>query len=357
MGQRMTPGTVPRPRFRARRRRGMILLFVLIVFSAISLMALGLCHRARLRLRQSARHADSVAAYHLALGGIRRGLAEIGQDRDPIDYPAERWRLTTSAAAEGFLLDMLGEEAAEYQLFYVVRDEESRLNVNASSPATWPQVGLEEEVVAAIVDWMDPDQIPIPGGAETDYYGRLPAPYRCKDAPFGTLTELTRIRGVRWNAFSGEDANRNGILDPGEEDGAQSHPMDNGDDVLDLGLASHFTVYGDGKLNLNTAGPLILATLPGIDEDAVRRIDEYRNGDDGVVGTPDDRHFSSVEDLRGVGLADYQVALLEEYGTFSSRHFRLYAEARVHGTRGRCRVECIARRTRSGAEVVTLQRF
>ncbi|HID21409.1 MAG TPA: hypothetical protein EYP14_03300, partial [Planctomycetaceae bacterium] len=58
----------------------------------------------------------------------------------------------------------------------------------------------------------------------------------------------------------GEDANRNGLLDPNEDDGDVSPPDDNADGVLDRGWVAYLTAYsresnrradGSEKINLN----------------------------------------------------------------------------------------------------------
>lgn len=69
-------------------------------------------------------------------------------------------------------------------------------------------------------------------------------------------------------------------------------------------LKDFVTVYGGGRVNINTVGPDVLAAL-GASQSLIVRIQEYRAGDDGVDGTADDRAFSDV----------YRIAeVLEPYG-------------------------------------------
>ena len=72
------------------------------------------------------------------------------------------------------------------------------------------------------------------------------------------------VKGVSWPQLLGEDWNGNGVLDEAEDDGVARSPIDNANGVLDLGLIDFFTVFGNGKVNLNTAGLEVLAALPGM---------------------------------------------------------------------------------------------
>jgi DNA uptake protein ComE-like DNA-binding protein len=74
-------------------------------------------------------------------------------------------------------------------------------------------------------------------------------------------------------------------------------------------ITSLATTLGDGKVNINTASPDVIATLPGMDADTAQLVISYRRGPDGVDGTPDDHIFSQLEDIKKVpGLAAVRAA-------------------------------------------------
>ncbi|MEZ0228136.1 MAG: general secretion pathway protein GspK, partial [Planctomycetota bacterium] len=127
---------------------------------------------------------------------------------------------------------------------YGVRDEASKLNVNT---ATVDQLllipGMTQEIAEAIVDWRDTDEEPQANGAESDYYNALEPGYTAKNGPFESLEELLRVRGIDESILYGEDRNRNGALDPCEDDGDRSYPPDDADGTLNRGLADYLTVY------------------------------------------------------------------------------------------------------------------
>ncbi|MBC8113052.1 MAG: hypothetical protein H7062_01620, partial [Candidatus Saccharimonas sp.] len=58
-----------------------------------------------------------------------------------------------------------------------------------------------------------------------------------------SIDELLLVQGVTPALLYGEDANRNGLLDPNENDGDQSPPLDNADGVLDHGWVAFLTAH------------------------------------------------------------------------------------------------------------------
>src|SRR5262249_2366769 len=55
---------------------------------------------------------------------------------------------------------------------------------------------MTEEIANSILDWMDADSDPRPGGAEDEYYMALTPPYHCKNGPLDSLEELLFVKGV-----------------------------------------------------------------------------------------------------------------------------------------------------------------
>ena len=120
--------------------------------------------------------------------------------------------------------------------------------------------GMTEEIVDAVLDALDADSTRRPGGAEIPDYEAEGIYDAIPDGPFDSIDQLLQVQGVTPELFYGEDANRNGLLDPNEDDGADLPPMDNGDGILDLGLRAYLTASsrernttpdGDPKINLN----------------------------------------------------------------------------------------------------------
>ncbi|MDX2198506.1 MAG: type II secretion system protein GspK [Phycisphaerae bacterium] len=184
--------------------------------------------------RQYRRDADPVRE----LGSRREVLA----DRNAA---AEAWRW--SACAPRY--DLSNAQSFRYG----ITPESAKINLNSATPQQLSvfmtpllqtlEIENAQELIAGLVDWRDPDSNVTPGGAENEWYNTLKPAYNVKNAPFDTVEELLLVKG--WNAIAlyGEDTNRNGILDPNEDDGDASPPAwDNGDGILNFGVAPFLTV-------------------------------------------------------------------------------------------------------------------
>lgn len=131
-------------------------------------------------------------------------------------------------------------------------DESGRLNVNRllnfdlDEDQTREMLmylpDMTEEVADAILDWIDSDETLRTYGAESDYYTTLDPPYEARNGAIESIDELLQVAGVTADLLYGEDANRNGKLDPNENDGDASAPFDNSDGILQPGWAAFLTV-------------------------------------------------------------------------------------------------------------------
>lgn len=74
-----------------------------------------------------------------------------------------------------------------------------------------------------------------------------------------------------------------------------------------LKIEDYITVYGDGRININTAGDEVLKAL-GFSKSFIDTISEFRVGRDGQAGTEDDGLFRNVSGI---------VTELKEFGTIS----------------------------------------
>lgn len=107
--------------------------------------------------------------------------------------------------------------------------------------------GMTYELADAILDFIDDDETPRTYGCESEYYGGLQPAYSSKNSPLESLDELLLVRGVTPEYLYGEDFNRNGLLDPNENDGDASWPPDNADGALQFGWSAYLTVFGREK--------------------------------------------------------------------------------------------------------------
>ncbi len=164
--------------------------------------------------------------------------------------------------------------------------ESSKLNLNTATQEMLEGLPyMTAELAAAIIDWRDEDDDISTNGAESESYLMRSPAYECKNAPFETIEELHLLIGADWNILYGEDANRNGILDANENDGAESFPEDNRDGRLDCGILEYVTIYssepnkdsdGEERININGEDSQELITLlqEKLGEDAANDIQQ-----------------------------------------------------------------------------------
>ena len=130
-----------------------------------------------------------------------------------------------------------------------------------------------QEVVDALVDWVDENELEELNGAEYPYYEELGFLNRPYNRPFYSLDEMRLVRGM-------ED------LEP-----------------LYPGWRDWFTIWSSGGLDVNEADPEKLARAAEVSIDDASSIRDRVLGPDMIRGTEDDQPFSNsgqVLDLLGV---------------------------------------------------------
>ena len=194
--------------------KGTILMIALWILAILMLLTVSLAYRASLEIKLSSLTARRIRAREMAREEIYRLARILKNDQNAYDALNEEWALSR------------GEEP----ISYTFQDEERKINLN-----TFPRevlsalAGVGEEIASAIIDWRDTDDIPLPDGAEDLYYMSLNPPYHCKNKLLESMEELQAIKGVTPELFRT--------------------------------LESIATIYGHGKLNINTASEETLGVL------------------------------------------------------------------------------------------------
>ena len=121
--------------------------------------------------------------------------------------------------------------------------------------------GMTLEIADAILDWMDPDDVPREYGAEIDFYSSNDPPYQPRNGPIGAVEELLLVRDVTPDLLFGRDQNRNGMVDENEIDIPIIAEVDETLGSIDLGWAALLTTYsaevpptnpnGEPRIDLN----------------------------------------------------------------------------------------------------------
>ena len=336
-------------------KRGSVLIVVLFVLAVLSIVSLSLAYRAGLQTRQ-ARHMGIRAQLTCrARSAVNIALARLAADQNEFDHPAEPWSTHKALLADPIWQDAfaVGKDVSDFDTEYFVIDEEGKLHIDRASSQQMEALGMTREQIAALLDWIDADDVARSEGAEGSYYQKLSrSGYEAKNAPVAVPSELQLVRGVDSAAWRGEDANHNGRLDPAETDGELSLPLDNADGVLQRGIRDLLTCLGEGRVNLNTAPPAVLNALP-LSDGAPAQIIAYRQYDEASSDALDDHAFVSLEQVNRLqGLTETDRQILAAVSTFRSSHFRILARS-THRPTGLSRLaEVLVRKRENNLEIL-----
>ncbi len=285
------------------RRTGLILPFVLMVIAFLALLGSGFSWMAQADYAAAGAAMRQVDARLAAESGLQRILALLSQQaeefsawydneealgRQLIWVPGEDDTFTSENRT---VKDLEEDEAAwvysivaddpdsdePLSLRYGLTDEASKFHLNVISGEQMRRLitatvqNVEEldldVLIDSLGDWRDADDDVRPAGAEKAYYESLRPPYAPTNARFRTVEELLMVRGFTAEVMWGEDQNRNGILDPNEDDGEANFPEDDADGELLRGIAPYLTVWsreleasstGQARVDINSANEAAL---------------------------------------------------------------------------------------------------
>jgi hypothetical protein len=279
-------------------RRGFVLLVVTIVVILLSLAAWSYTNKMMVEQEAAMMYGRDVEARMAAESGIEYAAIQIGQLQTEqtqdvfhnpalfrsqvmieADNPRGQCRFTIlvpnelSSAKGSSARFGLARETAKFNINRLTEFDNDDDETTTPYDAVSYVPGMTEEIANAIMDWIDSDEERRIGGAESADYQGLAIPYSARNGPIESIDELLQIQGITPALFYGEDANRNGMLDPNEDDGNESLPNDNADGILDAGWREYFTASskernatttGDKKININ--GTILTELFDEIEE-------------------------------------------------------------------------------------------
>lgn len=182
------------------RQRGVALLAAIVVIALATVLVVALLDQGEHSRARSRNALRAEQTWQLALGVEYWAMQALRRDyeaRPEFDAPGDDWTLPLPP------IDLPGG-----QLIGQLRDAGACLDLNLLAD---PQRGtlqkdrlarllralkLEPRLLAAIVDWVDSDLRPEPGGAEDgSYLARRPA-YRAANRPMAHISELRLVEGI-----------------------------------------------------------------------------------------------------------------------------------------------------------------
>lgn len=260
-----------------RNKRGFALVLTILIISLIVALTLKFNKSMRFELGAASILRDGIATGCIAESGFNCAIAVLSEDASNNDYDSlrEPWAYSSAVShkssfmfEEGrFVLEIL-DLSGKIQINQLI-DKSGNYNPEQKELLerffNTEQFGLDREevddLIDAIKDWIDPDNEITGFGAENSYYQALEKPYPCRNAPFLFLEDMLYVRGMTEKLYYG----------------TEEKP----------GVSHYLTVHGDGKININTADPLVLKCLSEeIDDEMVEGIVEYRMDEEMDLNNP-----------------------------------------------------------------------
>jgi len=215
--------------------QGIALMLVLVIVSIMGYLVFDFSYLVRVDLSSAENYRNGTAAYFLAKSGIEAGRALLKENDNSYDSLSELWATERPpVVVENGVVEIL------------VSDENRKINVNqlASSNSLvktfrynqmvrlFRILELDPQIADYITDWIDTDS---DGQGEDFYYRSVRVDYQCKNGRMDTINELLLVRNITEAMFYGTN----------------ERP----------GLIEFLTTKGTGKININTAGSIVLQTL------------------------------------------------------------------------------------------------
>ena len=302
--------------------RGMALLMTILIISLLLVMTLRFNTSIRASLTSASNLQNSIAVDHMARSVFNAARAILAADAEESDFDTlhENWA-NLEAASHYFsyffnqgqgginitdhsgrlqINRLLGANAGENDTAndnaWSVNENQKKLWVNLLSAEEFGLVEDEPlQIVEAIIDWIDEDDEPLGfGGAENSYYQGLDTPYTPRNAPMEFVEELLLVKGITYELYYGTD----------------EAP----------GISSLVTPHGrDGKININTADPMVLGALSELmDQGMIDAMLTYRDDEDNDLRNPE--WYKSAPGFPG------DVVIPPQIITTSSTFFEISAE-------------------------------
>lgn len=221
-------------------QRGIALLAVLLGIALMTLIVVSFSTSATLGYLSAANQVNDLRAEYLARSAVAVGLGLLGQDtlldsqtKEPYDALTDVWAVPfPPMQVDGGTVSLsIVDCARKLDINELVNPSNGAVNKDFELRLVrlFQILNVDPSIIPAIVDWIDPNSIDSPGGAEMDYYMQLIPPYAPRNAPMPTIGDLKMIKGVTSQVFNT--------------------------------LRPFLTVMPEMQVNVNTASPQVLACL------------------------------------------------------------------------------------------------
>lgn len=290
----------------ARAEHGVVLLTVLLIVALASLAVLAMLDTAHIATARSANLRDADQAYLYALAAEDHARSVLARDARAHAHAGETLSAPLMLPDGSIVAAAIDDLQARFNLNNLVRDGAASEPDVLYFRRLLRALGLAPELADAVVDWIDADRVPRTGsGAEDEAYLERDPPHLAANRAMSSTSELRILPGFSAEAVA--------LLEP------------------------HVTALPEPTpLNLNTAGPLVLASLAeGLDLRWLEALIEERR----LAPFERVEQFFEHPALRGRPVSPAAVSV-------DSRYFRL--RARASAGRGAVQLHSVLRRDDGG---------
>lgn len=184
----------------APRQRGVALLTAILVVALATVAAVSLAVHEQLDTRLTSNVLDTDQAYEYALGTETWARVILARDAraNKVDDLGEAWarRLPPLPVTGGEVVGHITDLQGLFNINNLVLNGKPNPPAVAQFQRLLAIVGLQPQLVQAVIDWIDPDvNVTFPDGAEDGTYLLLPTPYRTANQPMVSVSALRLVKG------------------------------------------------------------------------------------------------------------------------------------------------------------------
>ena len=267
--------------FSPSRHRGFVLIFALWVLGFLTVLAVGVAAGIRQKIVLLEKLDQRSHVQHLLEASVKYAAGYIGSQRSLAGESFKSsLKMNLHNNPQIFGQFDLGDSSASISYqgsdqseVYGVIDEERKININTVNVAVLSRL-IEKAInvksdqarrlAESILDWRQFGESQAKGFFSDGYYSNLEYPYAKKDADYESLDELLLVKDITKEIYDQ--------------------------------LIKFVTIYGNGRVNINTASREVLYAL-GFDDVLIDKIFEVRSGRDAQEATLDDHIFLKTYDI------------------------------------------------------------
>ncbi|VGO23314.1 type II secretion system minor pseudopilin [Pontiella sulfatireligans] len=285
------------------KKNGAALIVALWVLIILSLIVGSFAFEVKLESMLVSYKRKRFRAEMMALSGLEYAKAILDQRQDAKELEIEDLDEDKDGFMQAALFVKRGLsttstiELGDGSFSVTLESAEGGRNVNTLTRDQW--IGIFEianipstdwdAMIDCLEDWIDESDLHGLNGAESDDPFYEERGYPVKNGPLDSIEELLLIKNWGPDILYGK---------PADEDSDEIYP-----------IADILTVWGDGKVNLNTASADLLLSYAEYEDWELESVFEARKGEDGEDGTIDD----GIKSLADVGADPNKFKLQSEF--------------------------------------------